>query len=130
MDFIAYHRQVFGENLVVVANMADHLNANEIRRISDRAPHRMELYGISPAPRFYALSARLELARGVRMNEYRNRTKRDVRDLCDAGFDALRVALYEFEAAHSGATVCPSFDSLLSAPLAASFVQKQEGVAS
>ena len=128
MDFIAFHREIFGNNMLVLANKADHLNASDIQRICDRAPRRMEAYGISPAPRFLAVSARLELSRNGASDEYRRRTKRAVRDLCDSAFDALRVALYEFEAAHCE-PLRPTFEQLLSAPLTASFIRTQQGAA-
>lgn len=128
MDFILYHRNIFGDNLVVVANKADHLNAHEIRRICDNAPKRMESFGIKPAPKFLALSARLELARQLPKDEYRHRTKREVRELCDAGFDALRVAMYEFESACCRLLAQESIESRMQAPLPASFIKLQEGV--
>lgn len=127
LDFIAYHQRVFGSSLMVVANKADHLNASEIKRICERATQRMEHYGISPAPPFFALSARLEIARGPQPDEYRKRTKREVRMLCDAAFDAFRVALYEFEALHAAEAFCPTFDQLFSAPLLKSFMEIQQG---
>ena len=127
MDFIAFHHDVFGDSLIVVANKADHLNADEIRRICAHAPARLEEYGISPAPSFFAVSARLESARGLLHNEYRRRVKPEVRELCDAGFDALRVALYEFESRFTDESACRSFRQLLEAPLAASFIAIQEG---
>ncbi len=129
MDFIAYHHELLHGEVLVVANKADHLNASEIRRISDRAAMRLESYGIRPAPRFFTVSARLEAARGAEHNEYRNRTKREVRERCDAGFDALRVALYEFEAKHGAAAFCPAFESLFDAPLMTSFIKTQQGAA-
>lgn len=127
MDFIAYHQEQFGESLIVVANKADHLNAIDIDRIQDKAADRMEEYGIHPAPRFLTLSARLEQFRHEPRNEYRCRTKRRVRELCDAGFDALRLALYEFEAARCRREPRPGIDAVLSMPLAASFIAVQEG---
>lgn len=127
MDFIAYHHEAFAGQLMVVANKTDHLNANEVRRVQDRAVSRLESYGIRPAPRFFAVSARLEAARGAEHNEYRQRTKREVRDRCDAGFDALRLALYEFEAKHGPGAFCPSFENLFAAPLVASFIRTQQG---
>jgi GTP-binding protein EngB required for normal cell division len=123
MEFIAFHQDIFGSDLLVVANKADHLNANEVRRISDKATGRMESFGIRPAPRFYTLSARLELARSEPFSEYRQRTKREVREQCDAGFDALRVALYEFEASRAHRDGLSEFSDLFSAPLAASFIK-------
>lgn len=128
MDFIAYHQEQFGDSLIVVANKADHLNAVDIERIQQKAVQRMEDYGIQPAPRFFALSARLELFRRELRNEYRCRTKRRVCELCDAGFDALRVALYEFEAARCRRLPRPSLENVLKMPLADSFVAIQEGV--
>lgn len=127
MDFIAHHHHIFDGAMIVVANKTDHLNAHEVRRICDKAPKRMEKYGISPAPRFYALSARLEGARVDHVNEYRQRTKVAVREWCDASFDALRVALYEFEAARTQEASYPSFEDLLTAPLATSFIKTQQG---
>ncbi len=129
MDFIAHHQQVFGGSLLVAANKADHLNADEIRRLSDRARLRMEAYGIRPAPPFLPLSARLEAARGLQSNEYRMRMKREVRDRCDAGFDALRVTLYEFEARHAAGHRDIDFDMLFTMPLAASLTEMTQGVA-
>ena len=129
MAFIAEHHAMFGRNLVVVANKADHLNADEVVRIRDKAALRMEDYGIAPAPRFFALSARLEMTRSGPPDEYRMRTKQPVRDLCDAGFDQLRVALYEFEAAHATLPPVP-LEQMVSTPLAKSFVDAltpQEG---
>jgi hypothetical protein len=90
----------------------------------------MDSFGISPVPPLLALSARLESARGLARNEYRSRVKREVRDLCDTGFDALRVALYEFEAARGEDHPAPAFEQMLGAPLAASFLQTQRGVRS
>jgi len=128
MDFVLYHRNLFGENLIVVANKADHLNANEILRLSEKASQRFESYGIKPAPRFFPVSARLEAARHNLPNEYRHRTKRDVRERCDAGMDALRVALYEFEVAQCvGAP--PEARNLINAPLSQSFLHAFEGTA-
>ncbi len=98
MELIAAHHELFAGRFVVAANMADLLNPDEIRRIRDKAARRMEAFGITPAPPFFTLSARLECARRIPNDEYRRRIKPEVRDLCDAGFDALRVALYEFEA--------------------------------
>ncbi len=126
MDLIAYHHKHFGGALIVAANKADHLNANEIRRICDRAGRRMARYGIATPPPFLALSARLEAARGLPQSECRARVKREVRDLCDAGFDRLRVLLYEFEGAHTPHTD-PGFEALLKTPLAASFIASQQG---
>lgn len=128
MDLIQHHRSIFGENLLVVANKADHLNANEILRLSDKASQRFESYGIKPAPRFIAVSARLEAARLNTPNEYRHRTKRDVRERCDAGMDALRVALYEFEAAH-GAASPPEAEAVVNAPISQAFLKAFEGMA-
>ncbi len=57
------------------------------------------------------------------------RTKRGVRDLCDYGFDRLRVALYEFEAAHATPPATP-LEQVVSTPLASSFIDAftpQEG---
>lgn len=127
MDFIAYHQEQFGDSILVVANKADHLNAGEIERIEHKAVSRMEEYGIHPAPRFLTLSARLELFRREPRNEYRCRTKPRVRALCDAGFDALRLALYEFEAACCRRAPRPGIDAVLQMPLASSFIAVQEG---
>lgn len=127
MDFIAFHQEQFGESILVVANKADHLNAQEIEKVHQKAAQRMEEYGISPTPRFFTLSARLEQFRREARNEYRCRTKARVRELCDSGFDALRVALYEFEAARGRRLNRPSLDEVVSMPLAASFLAAQEG---
>lgn len=127
MDFIAYHQEQFGESIIIVANKADHLNAIDIDRIQQKAAERMQEYGINPAPRFLTLSARLEQFRHEPRNEYRCRTKKRVREICDAGFDTLRLALYEFEAARSRRLPRPSIDDILNMPLAASFVAVQEG---
>ena len=127
MDFIAFHHEIFGGALLIVANKADHLNVNEIRRIVAKAPTRLENYGVKPAPPFFALSARLEGARQNPQNEYRNRVRPAVREQCDGGFDAFRVALYEFEAAHTKQTPGPGFEQLLTAPLAESFIRTQLG---
>lgn len=127
LDFIAYHHELFNGSMVIVANKADHLNAEELKRIRDKAPIRLERYGIAPQPRFFPVSARLESARGLPHNEYRRRVKPEVRDLCDAAFDALRVALYEFEAMQGGEPACQSFKHLLQTPMATAFVQAQEG---
>lgn len=127
MDFIAFHQEQFGESIIVVANKADHLNAVDIERIQKKAAERMEEYGIHPAPRFLPVSARLEFYRHEPRNEYRCRTKHRVRELCDAGFDALRLALYEFEAARCRHLPRPRIDEVLQMPLVASFVTVQEG---
>ena len=129
MEFIQHHRALMGESLLVVANKADHLNASEIQRLCDKAASRMEQFGVKPAPRFFAVSARLEAARHAGGNEYRTRTKRDVRDRCDAGMDALRVALYEFEARHATPTTTEAL-GLLTAPLSQSFLKGFEGATS
>jgi len=128
MDFVAFHREIFGERLYIVANKADHLNGGEIERIRAKAAHRLEDYGIEPAPRFFTVSARLEAARRLPRDEYRSRTKPRVRELCDSGFDALRVALYEFEAAHCHRNTQATMEEWLRAPLATSFIATQEGV--
>jgi hypothetical protein len=128
MALISRNVPAFGANLVVVANKADHLNAADIRKVADKAAKRMEQCGIDPVPRFFAVSARLEAARRDPFNEYRARTKREVRELCDAGFDALRVALYEFEAAHGAGETTPDLEQVLCAPQAASFIATQEGM--
>lgn len=127
MELIARNLPALGAQLLVVANKADHLNIADIRKVCDKAATRMEQYGIAPPPRFFAVSARLEQARRDPFNEYRSRTKREVREHCDAGFDALRVALYEFEAAHAALTAAPTLDAMLTAPLAQSFIASQEG---
>lgn len=127
MDFIARHLDSFGENLIVVANKADHLNASEIDRICSKAAKRMDQYGIDETPPFYAVSARLELARKDERDEYRRRTKPTVRTRCDAGFDALRVKLYEFEAAQARRAGAEESHEFLTAPLADAFVEKQKG---
>jgi hypothetical protein len=121
-----YHFR-FPGRFVVVANMADQENADEIRRVRDKARRRMENNGIRPAPPFFALSARLELTRRGPEDEYRNRIKKEVRELCDAGFDAFRVLLYEFEA--SVARHIPDYDieALFSSTLAAAVVADQKG---
>lgn len=125
LDFVRSHLPIFGDALVMVANKADHLNASEIRRICDKAPDRLRAYGIDPAPRFFALSARLEFARHAPRNEYRHRTRREVRDLCDASFDAFRVALYEFEASRAAMNGAPTFRQLFESPVIASFLKTQ-----
>jgi hypothetical protein len=127
MDFIDRHMEVFGDNLVVVANKADHLNASEIQRIADKAGKRMAQYGMERTPPFLAVSARLEMSRRDPEDEYRKRTKPAVRALCDAGFDALRVRLYEFEAAAAGVAGETDEHRFLKAPLAQAFVEKQKG---
>lgn len=129
MDFIAGQQERFGGHMVVVANKADHLNAHEIRRIREKAPARMRAFGIANPPPFFAVSARLESARHETQNEYRHRTRHEVRELCDAGFDALRVALYEFEAAHGAPAGAPGFEDLFAAPLAAPFIEREGSVA-
>lgn len=125
MEFIQHHRALMGESLLVVANKADHLNASEIQRLTDKATQRMEQFGIKPAPRFLAVSARLEAARH-QGGEYRARTKRDVRERCDAGMDALRVALYEFEARHAAGEPADAL-GVVASPLSASFLEGFEG---
>lgn len=129
MELIAGQQARFGDRLLVIANKADHLNAGEIRRIRDKAPGRMKSFGIAPQPRFFTVSSRLECARQAPQNEYRHRTRPEVRDLCDAGFDALRVALYEFEAQHAVSGAAPSFGELFGAPMAAPFIETQGSVA-
>lgn len=95
---IQRHEASFAGRILVVANKADHLNADEIARIADKAHQRMERAGVAAPPAFIPLSARLELARHLEPDdEYRHRTKRPVRQWCDWGFDQLRVRLYEFE---------------------------------
>jgi GTP-binding protein EngB required for normal cell division len=127
MDFVAFHQEEFGDRLCIVANKADHLNASDIERIKDKAATRLEDYGINPTPRFFTLSARLETARRDHRDEYRQRTKRRVRELCDADFDALRVALYEFEAGQARREGNPKADDWIRMPLATSFIATQEG---
>ena len=129
MELIATHQPRFGDRLLVVANKADHLNAGEVRRIGEKSAARMKAFGIAPPPRFFTVSARLECARHAPQNEYRHRTRPEVRDLCDAGFDALRVALYEFEAQHAVAGTVPSFGELFGAPVAAPFIETQGSMA-
>lgn len=128
MEFVSVHQEHFGDRLYVVANKADHLNASEIERIREKAAQRMEDYGIEPAPRFFTLSARLEAARRTSRDEYRNRTKARVRELCDGGFDALRVALYEFEAAQCHRDRPDDMAEWVQSPLATSFIATQEGI--
>ncbi|MBI2425874.1 MAG: 50S ribosome-binding GTPase [Candidatus Hydrogenedentes bacterium] len=127
MDLIADLTETFGSHVIVVANKADHLNSNEIQRVSAKAPQRMEDFGIATPPRFFAVSARLESARLDKKNEYRTRTKARVLEMCDSAFDAFRVALYEFEAARSGPAQPPAFDELMGSPLAKSFIATQQG---
>lgn len=110
LDLIAEYHEAFGGALMVVANKADHLNANEIKQVAGKAATRMEEYGIAPAPRFFALSARLESLRYAGDDEYRRRTKPAVRAWCDAAFDAFRLALYEFEAAALTGPSSPELD--------------------
>lgn len=55
--------------------------------------------------------------------------KREVRDRCDAGFDALRVALYEFEARHAVCAAEIDFHTLFASPLAASLTELPQGAA-
>jgi ribosome biogenesis GTPase A len=117
LRMIANYQETFGGALLVVANKADHLNISEIERLHKKASVRMEEFGISPAPRFFALSARLEALRTDRDDEYRKRTKPTVRAHCDAAFDAFRVALYEFEAGCVEASGVDELE-LLNAPLA------------
>ena len=125
MDFIAGHLDTFADALIVVANKADHLNASEIRRICEKAPGRMRSFGIHRPPRFLAVSARLELARYAAQSEYRHRTRREVRELCDAGMDALRVALYEFEASHIPVNGAATLRRLMESPVVSSFLKTQ-----
>ncbi|MFP4502313.1 MAG: dynamin family protein [Candidatus Hydrogenedentota bacterium] len=129
MEFILEQQTRFGDGLIVVANKADHLNASEIRRIRDKAERRMKSFGMQHPPRFFPLSARLECARNATQNEYRHRTRPEVRDLCDGGFDALRVALYEFEAAHLRGGAPPSFGQVFGAPAFAPFIESEGSVA-
>ncbi len=118
MRLIAEHQERYASHFIVVANMADHLNPEEIRRIRDKAARRMQTAGISPAPEFFAVSARLEMGRRNPEDEYRRRIQREVRDLCDAGFDALRVALYEFEAKCPGNLAMNTFEALFQSAVA------------
>lgn len=85
--------------ILIVANHGDRLNPSDIIRIRSRAPKVMLDYEINPPPPFLVLSARLELERRVRIDGYREETKRSVAQLCDAAFDTFRVMLHEFEAA-------------------------------
>jgi GTPase SAR1 family protein len=100
LQFLKEHYERFHRQVLVVGNKADHLNAKEFRKIRDRAMSKMEAFGITPAPRFFILSARLELGRNKEGDEFRTRIRQEVCDLCDGGFDAFRVALYEFESRH------------------------------
>jgi GTPase SAR1 family protein len=125
LDLIANYHDDFGASLLVVANKADHLNISEIERIHKNAAHRMEEYGISPAPRFFTLSARLETLRGDRDDEYRRRTKPTVRHHCDASFDAFRVALFEFESSVIAGEPAEEL-AVLKAPLAQAAIGTQE----
>lgn len=118
MQLIAEHQERFAGHFIVVANMADQLNPDEIRRVRDKATRRMEMAGILHTPPFFAVSARLETGRRNPGDEYRKRIKRDVRELCDAGFDALRVALYEFEARNSGRAAATSFETMFRSEVA------------
>lgn len=93
-ELSAHHR-----DLVVVANKADQLNHQEIRRIQARAPLRMAGQGVRQNVPFLLVSARLEGSRR-KPDPYREATQTSVRQLCDAGFDALRLQLFEFEAAN------------------------------
>ena len=127
LDLIASYRDAFGDALVVVANKTDHLNMSEIDRVCKKAAQRMEEYGITPAPRFFALSGRLEALRGDRADEYRRRTKPSVRAHCDAAFDAFRLALFEFESACLGAAAVEELD-LFKAPLAQSVIRRSGDV--
>lgn len=114
MELLARHQDAYAGAILVVANKADHLNPDEIRRIADKASQRMANFGIASPPPFLTVSARLEAARRKGGDEYRQRTKRPVRELCDAAFDALRVALYEFEAMHALAAAPVKLEDLLS----------------
>ena len=122
-----YHAR-FPGRFVVAANMAEQFNAKEIRRVCDRARLRLERNGITPAPPVFALSARLELARRFGEDEYRNRIKPDVRELCDCGFDAFRVMLYEFEARATIASTAYDLDNVLGSPLADAVIMNQKGL--
>ncbi len=125
MRLIAEHQERFANRFVVAANMADQLNPDEIRRIRDKAARRMEAAGVCPAPDFFAVSARLELGRRNPEDEYRRRIKREVRDLCDAGFDALRVALYEFEAKCPGHLAVETYEALFQSAVATALMHGQ-----
>ncbi len=127
MALIKEHHLHFPGRFVVVANMADQMNANEIRRVRDRARHRLERNGINPAPPFFPVSARLELARRAPGDEYRRRVKSEVRELCDAGFDAFRVTLYEFEANISSSGAGYDLNDLLTSTLAAAVTINEKG---
>lgn len=127
MSLIREYQMRFPGRFIVVANMADHINTNEIRRVRDKGRQRMERNGIAPAPPFFTLSARLELARRTGDDEYRRRIKADVRELCDAGFDAFRVALYEFEAKVASHAVDYDLETLLNSPLAEAVIMNQKG---
>ena len=127
ISLIKEYQVRFPGRFLVVANMADQVNANELRRVRDRARQRMERNGIHPAPPFFALSARLELARNAGDDEYRRRIKHEVRELCDAGFDAFRVALYEFEARVSRGSENYDLDAILNGALAAAVTTNQKG---
>ena len=127
LSLIKEYQVRFPGRFVVVANMADQMNADEIRRVRDKARHRMESHGIAPAPPFFPVSARLEAARRHPDDEYRRRVKPEVRELCDAGFDAFRVALYEFEARTSGEGAVHDLETLLNSPLAAEVMTNQKG---
>ena len=50
-----------------------------------------------------------------------------MRELCDAGFDAFRVALYEFEARVSRGAENYDLDTLLNGALAAAVTTNQKG---
>jgi len=125
LDLIAEYHESFGGALVVVANKADHLNVSDIKQVADKASTRLEEYGIAPAPRFFALSARLEALRHAGEDEYRRRTKPAVRAWCDAAFDAFRLQLYEFEAAALTGPPVPELD-LFKHPLAQTVVPAVE----
>lgn len=127
MALISEYHARFPGHFVVAANMADLVNANEIRRVCEKAGRRMEKYGIHPAPPFFALSARLECARQGFDNEYRTRVKRDVRELCDAAFDAFRLALYEFEARAAQVENPYRIDALMTGMFAGSLTNNEKG---
>lgn len=127
MSLIREYQMRFPGRFLVVANMTDHVNPNEIRRVRDKGRQRMERNGIAPAPPFFTLSARLELARRNGDDEYRRRIKTEVRELCDAGFDAFRVALYEFEAKASLSAADYDLETLLNSPLAEAVIMNQKG---
>ncbi len=127
MALIKEYHAHFPGRFVIAANMTDQMNASEIRRVRDRARQRLERHGVTPAPPLFPLSARLEMARRMPGDEYRRRIKTEVRELCDAGFDAFRVALYEFEANASPNHAEYSLDTLLTSTLATAVTTSEKG---